>query len=103
MDSNAVERRQSNRSNFPGPDSQGRVTCAKIFLMPRQLDRIGLVLLSVCLVLFPLVFQTASAQEGGVARLAPIETAAFPLLTTYLDVRDATGSFVYGLEADADK
>ncbi|HLE13149.1 MAG TPA: FHA domain-containing protein [Anaerolineales bacterium] len=57
-------------------------------------------LLSVCLVLFPLVFQTASAQEGGVARLAPIETAAFPLLTTYLDVRDATGSFVYGLEAD---
>ena len=42
---------------------------------------------------------SSSAQSGGQVRLAPVEAASFPRITTYLDVRDTEGNFVYGLEA----
>lgn len=41
---------------------------------------------------------SSSAQTGGQVRLTPVEIASFPTITTYLDVRDAAGDFVYGLE-----
>jgi hypothetical protein len=40
---------------------------------------------------------SSSAQSAGQVRLAPIEMASFPRITTYLDVRDGAGDFVYGL------
>jgi hypothetical protein len=44
-----------------------------------------------------LFFSLAAAQEINQARLSPPETSEFPLISTYLDVRDAGGNFVYGL------
>jgi hypothetical protein len=41
----------------------------------------------------------SSAQTGGQVNLAPVEISSFPRIMTYLDVRDAEGNFVYGLEA----
>jgi hypothetical protein len=49
--------------------------------------------------IFTLLFTSwMSAQETNQARLTPPETDNFPYITTYLDVRDAEGDFVYGLD-----
>jgi hypothetical protein len=43
-------------------------------------------------------WKPASAQEGSQAQLAPIDGDDFPHLTSYLDVRNPEGDFVFGLE-----
>lgn len=45
-------------------------------------------------------YSQADAQEGGQAWLAPVDSGAFPVLTTYLDVRDAGGNFVGDLRLE---
>jgi hypothetical protein len=65
--------------------------------MSDWLRRVLLALLG-SLLLSPGVF-SSRAQSAGQVRLASIETASFPRITTYLDVRDEEGNFVYGLEA----
>ena len=64
--------------------------------MSDWLRRIFLALLG-CLLLSPNTV-SSSAQSGDQVRVAPIEITSFPKVMTYLDVRDAEGNFVYGLE-----
>jgi hypothetical protein len=54
--------------------------------------------LLLCLIL--LSFQHASAQAGGGASLSNLSTEDFPLIQAYLDVHDAQGNFIHGLNAD---
>jgi hypothetical protein len=54
--------------------------------------------LLLCLLL--LSFQRASAQPGGGASLSRPNVEQFPLIQAYLDVHDAQGNFVHGLEAE---
>lgn len=70
--------------------------------MSITLRRISLMLLaSLSLVIqpgFQPVFAQDNAQGEAQVRLAPIETANFPELTSYLDVWTGEGEFVFGLE-----
>jgi hypothetical protein len=68
--------------------------------MSIRIRRVLLALLAF-LSLFPsAAVSFVTAQEAGQVRPAPAETASFPRITTYLDVRNAEGSFIYGLEAE---
>jgi hypothetical protein len=71
--------------------------------MSITLRSVSMVVLSlVGLVLSPVVtpvFAQDDVQDEAQVHLAPVETANFPELTSYLDVRTAEGEFVFGLEA----
>lgn len=43
-------------------------------------------------------FELISAQSGAAAWLLPPNQDDYPNITTYLDVHDASGSFIHGLE-----
>ncbi|MFU8771311.1 MAG: FHA domain-containing protein [Anaerolineales bacterium] len=49
--------------------------------------------------IFSLLFTSwLSAQEADQARLTPPDIESFPIISTFLDVRDAEGNFIAGLE-----
>lgn len=52
------------------------------------------------LLLAGLAGHPALAQESGQVWLAPIETAEFPQLTSYMEARDSAGSFVVNLDQE---
>jgi hypothetical protein len=62
------------------------------------LRRFILTLLSLSLLCLMTTVGPGAAQEGGQVRLAPPETAAYPQISTYLEVRDGQGDFVHGLQ-----
>ena len=57
----------------------------------------GLCLLILCILLLPV---TASAQTTARATLSSLNTDAFPRIEAYLDVQDAEGKFIHGLQAE---
>lgn len=44
--------------------------------------------------------QSATAQEAATARIAALDTSAFPEIQLYLDLHAADGSFISGIQAD---
>lgn len=52
------------------------------------------------LFLVPIVI-SVSAQEGVRAWVGPPDSTNFPEISTYLDVHDANGNFIYGLDPDS--
>lgn len=60
--------------------------------------RFFLALLSLSLVYLLAGTGHGAAQEGGQVRLAAPETADYPRISTYLEVRDSQGNFVRGLQ-----
>jgi hypothetical protein len=67
--------------------------------MLSPLRRVSLTLFSLSLVYLLTTVGRGSAQEGGQVRLTSPETAAYPQISTYLEVRDGQGDFVYGLQS----
>jgi hypothetical protein len=66
--------------------------------MLNPLRRFILTLLSLSLLYLITAAGRGAAQEGGQVRLASPETADYPRISTYLEVRDGQGDFVHGLQ-----
>lgn len=63
--------------------------------------RLGLALqIFVLIFLAPAIFPV-SAQEGVRAWVGSPDTTNFPEITTFVDIQDASGNFVYGLDPDS--
>ncbi|MGE5222528.1 MAG: FHA domain-containing protein [Omnitrophica WOR_2 bacterium] len=64
----------------------------------------GIVTYTACLILCTLLlglFGQAAAQTAATASLSAPDPKAFPTIETYLDVRNASGQFVHGLDASS--
>lgn len=59
----------------------------------------GIILSLLVLLLAPITsFAQEDLEQGAQALLAPLETSSFPQISTYIDVRDPQGGFIFGLE-----
>lgn len=66
--------------------------------MSIPIRRVVQTLIWVHILLAGVIWIPVSAQEGSQARLAPINSDEFPRLTSYLNVRNAEGDFIFSLE-----
>ncbi|MGE5224154.1 MAG: hypothetical protein ACM3PY_17070, partial [Omnitrophica WOR_2 bacterium] len=67
--------------------------------MVNHFCRLTLRVLACMILLYTTGIPRAFAQTGAEATLLPPDISRFPSLSTYLDVREADGSFLHGLDS----